>query len=145
MQSQQADTQSWQKDGGPALQLEKTTAHFPLLLPFPLLPHRRNGFSDLCLPITVCFTQHQPSDGITHQHTSDIMNAPAPPQSPDSRHIHQWLPVLCDDRDYGNCAWDGDDAPDDDLIRRLCHNWARGVEVQIGRRRSYGCCSHTFK
>lgn len=55
---------------------------------FPFLPHRGNGFSDLCLPITVRFTQHQPSDGITHQHASDIMNAPALPPSPDAHHIH---------------------------------------------------------
>lgn len=56
---------------------QQRTSHFHFPYPF-LLPHRGNGFSDLCLPITVRFTQHQPSDSITHQHTSHIMNTPAP-------------------------------------------------------------------
>lgn len=56
---------------------QQRTSHFHFPYPF-LLPHRGNGFSDLYLPITVRFTQHQPSDSITHQHTSHIMNTPAP-------------------------------------------------------------------
>lgn len=114
-----AGAQTFSHDRGtaaPALQLEKTTAYFPLSLPLPLLPHCGNGFSDLCLPITVRFTQHQPSDGVTHQHTSDIMNAPAPPPSPlmPAASIgNSWR--LQDDKDEKNCVWDGDDDPDDDL------------------------------
>lgn len=40
--------------------------------------------------------------------------------------------VCGDDRDDGNCVWDGNDAPHDDLIRRVCHNWA-GEEWQTSR------------
>lgn len=77
---------------------------------------------------------------LINTHQTSWTHAPAPPPSPDSCHIYRWQPVLCDDRDYGNCAWDGNDAPDNDLIKSVCHNWARGAEVQIGRWRSYGCC-----
>ncbi|CAK6958258.1 Hypothetical predicted protein [Scomber scombrus] len=55
-------------------------------------------------------------DGVTHQHTSDIMNAPAPPPSPlmPAASIgNSWR--LQDDKDEKNCVWDGDDDPDDDL------------------------------
>lgn len=49
------------------------------------------------------------------------------------RRLHRLMPAtsagdsrcLWDDRDEGNCVWDAFDDPDDDLIRRACHNWAR--------------------
>lgn len=82
MQSQRADVQSWQKGRRSCLTVGEDNSLRPALAspaPPPSLCRRGNGFCDLCLPITVRFTQHQPSDGITHQHTSDIMNAPVPP------------------------------------------------------------------
>lgn len=66
--------------------VKEDNSALPLSLPFPLILHRGNGFSDLCLPITVCFTQHQPSDGITHQHRLRHQEHTGVAPSPDSHH-----------------------------------------------------------
>lgn len=60
---------------------------------------------------------------------------------------------LWNDRDDGNCVWDSNDAPDDDLIRRVLYNWAReewrksrsksnGEEMWIRQQLSYSGKKH---
>lgn len=57
---------------------------------------------------------------------------------------------LYDDRDEGNCVWDGNDDPDDDLISGMFVKTAleksdRRVEIKIMGRRSYGCCMKRYE
>lgn len=70
------------------LQFEEDNSVLPhCRFPSPLSRLGGNGFSDLCLPITVRFTQHQPSDGISHQHRLRHQEHTGAAPSPDS-HQH---------------------------------------------------------
>lgn len=57
---------------------------------------------------------------------------------------------LQDDRDEGNCVWDGNDDPDDDLISRVFvmtepEKSDGGGEVKIMRSSSYGRRMQTYE
>lgn len=117
------------------------TSHFHF--PSPLLPHCGNGFSDLCLPITIRFTQlNRQTASLIDTHQTSWTHR---------RRLHRLMPAastgdsrcLWDDRDEGNCVWDGNDDPDDDLIRRVfvmteAGKSDRGSEIKTMRRSSYG-------